>query len=69
MRQAPRLVVLVALEQDAGIRLEAYTFEDEQRLRCWLAGSPQTLTRIVAELLALLNTLLDERDLDTGEAA
>jgi hypothetical protein len=66
MRQAPRLVVFVALEQDAEIHLEAYTLEDEQRLRCWLAGSPGTLARVVAELLALLNTLLDERDEDAA---
>jgi hypothetical protein len=38
-RPGPRLVVSVALADDHRIHLSAQTYEDEQRLRVWLARS------------------------------
>jgi hypothetical protein len=62
VRRAPQLVVRVPLEGRAETRIEAGTFEDEQRLRLWLGRSPHTLVQVACGLLELQNALLDERD-------
>jgi hypothetical protein len=66
-RRPPQFVVRVSLEGRAETRVEAATFEDEQRLRLWLARSPTTLVNVACGLLELQHELLDE--CDESEAA
>jgi hypothetical protein len=61
VRAAPALVLVLPLEQSAGMRLDACTREDELRLRAWLrrTGALRALPRIVTRAL----DELDEQDL------
>ena len=52
---APALRVTLRLEEDVQAYLVADSYEDERRLRLWLARSD-----VVARLVALLAQLIDE---------
>jgi hypothetical protein len=51
------LVVVLPLEQPAGIRVDARSHEDELRLRCWLRKSSA-----LRALPAVVTCVLDELD-------
>jgi len=57
MRAAPRLVFVLPLEQPGTVMLDAASFEDEQRLRCFLRRA-----RAVVDLPFALEQLLNDLD-------
>jgi hypothetical protein len=62
MSGCPRLAIVIPLEGQGRIMLDADTFEDELRLRAWLRRST-----VFEQLPAVLTQLLD--DLDREAAA
>jgi hypothetical protein len=49
-RPRPCLVIVCALEESPVVRLEAFSAEDEERLRLWVDGVPE-LRALVDEAL------------------
>jgi hypothetical protein len=57
-RPAPRLEVVLELEEQPLARVFAANFEDERRLRWWLA-LPSTRSRLLAAILEVFDRLAD----------
>lgn len=52
-RQTPRLLFAIEPEQNFSVRIEADTFEDEQRVRLWARSAD--MARLVSEALEVLD--------------